>query len=188
MRRRFAWPLGVALVVAAWFVSGATPDGEERITDPFPVAAEIGRTAEGRNLAVTVHEATLADRVTSGGWHAEGTWLVIELDAWTTRTEAPGSLGAAFLVAGDRTFRASERPGAYDPSASLLRAGLHLGVPQSGSLAFELPADAADGEATLRLGLSEQLAGDSVIEVAIDLAAVPHAAEVELPVTEWATP
>lgn len=188
MTPRLAWPVGLALVVAAWFVAGATPDGEDRITDPFPVAAEIGARAEGRNLGVIVQEVTLADRVSSGGWHAEGTWLVIGLDAWTIQTESPGSLGAAFLVIGDRTFRASERPGNYSPEASLLRTGLHLDLPQSGSLAFEVPADVVDDHGTLQLALSEQLWADSVIEVQLDLAALAHVAELELPVTEWATP
>lgn len=188
MRRWAAWSIGLAFVVLAWFVAGATPDGEDRLTDPFPVPAEIGETAEGRNLGVIVHGVTVADRVTSGGWHAEGTWLVVDLDAWTIRTESPGALGAALLTVGDRTFRASERPGNYSASASLLRTGLHLDLPQSGSLAFELPADAVDDRGTLQLAIAETMSGDSVIEVEIDLAALTPVAELELPATEWTTP
>lgn len=187
-RRATGWGVGLALLVGAWFVAEATPDGEGRIADPFPVAASVGAPAEGRNLGVLITGATLADRVTFEGWHATGTWLVVELDAWTVYEELPGTLGSATLDLGERTLRASERPGAYDRTASLFAGGLHLGIPRSGALAFELPADAADAAAMLRLAIDPLLVGDSVIEIPLDLATLPHVAEMALPATEWTTP
>jgi hypothetical protein len=195
VRPALTWATAVALLVAAWLVAAVTPDGEQRMADPFRVSAEIGTPAEGRNVGVTIRNLTLADRVTTGGWFAEGTWLVVELDAWAVHTELPASLGVAYLVLGDRTFAASERPGGYDTDASLYGTGLRVGFPQSGSLAFELPEDAATESGTLQLALGltssaidpePSLQGDSVIELPVDLATLPHVAERALPPTEWA--
>jgi len=190
LARAVPWFVSGALLVAAWFVAGATPDGEERITEPFPVAAEIGTPAVGRNLGVTVTDARLADRVTFGGWYAEGTWLVLDLEAWVVHTESPGALSAATLTVGDRVFRASERAQGYDSSASLFSTGLSLAVPQSGSIAFELPADiAADADAAVvRLAIETEFLGDSVIELPVDISAVERVDELELAATEWITP
>jgi hypothetical protein len=185
VRPALTWATAVALLVAAWLVAAVTPDGEQRMADPFRVSAEIGTPAEGRNVGVTIRNLTLADRVTTGGWFAEGTWLVVELDAWAVHTELPASLG----------FAASERPGGYDTDASLYGTGLRVGFPQSGSLAFELPEDAATESGTLQLALGltssaidpePSLQGDSVIELPVDLATLPHVAERALPPTEWA--
>lgn len=195
MSRPVAWLVALAMLVGAWFVAWATPDGEERISDPFRVAAEVGAPAAGDNLGVTVTALTLADRVTSGGWYATGTWLVVDLEAWVTRTESPGSLNAVFLVVGDRVFRASERPGAYDPEATLLRTGLHLDRSLSGSIAFELPEELPDEPATLQLAIGNNaishddvLEADSVIELTVDLHALERIPELALPPTEWTIP
>lgn len=188
-QRLTGWLIALALLAAAWFVAWTTPDGEARMTDPFPVAATVGDTAAGRNLGVTVHSATIADRVTLGGWYAEGTWLVVDLEAWARVTESPGALEPVTLVVGDRTFRVSERPGSYALGSALFAAPLHIDIPQSGSLAFELAegTDAAH-DATLRLAVGQNDIADSVIEVPLDLAALPHADEVALSEKAWVNP
>lgn len=195
--RVLPWIAGVAMLVAAWFVSGATPDGEQRLTDPFPVTATPGQTIEADNLGVTVRDVRFADRVTSGGWYAEGRWLVVELDAWLVHRE-PASLRVAYLRIGDRSFLSSERVRAYDPDAELGGWSLHVDVPQSGSIAFELPDDILDDadatRATLQLALGVPLAslspaqnqhGAAVVELPLDLTSLHHETEIALPETEW---
>lgn len=198
MSRPRAWLLGLLLLVAAWFVAAATPDGEARITDPFPVAASPGTPAVGDNIAVTIHDVVVSDGVTSEtGWSATGTWLVVDLDAWAVKTETRGALGAAYLVLADRTLSASERPGARNNTTSLLKARLHVGVPQSGSIAFELPADVTTGTAVLQVAQNNgagatdpslSLEGDSAIQLPLVLKDLDRVTARELRRTDWVTP
>lgn len=200
MKRAGAWLLALAMLVAAWFVSGETPDGEQRLHDPFPVAGALGETVVADNLGVTVHDARFADRVSTGGWSADGTWLVVTLDAWLVHRE-PAGLGRAYLVVGDRTFLASERIAAYDADAAIAAWSLHVGIPQTGTLAFELPDDiATDADAaaaTLQLSLgraypnlsaAQNQQGGAVVELPVDLPALEHDATVALPKTVWTRP
>lgn len=194
-RGALAWGTGMAMLVAAWFVAWITPDGEERITDPFSVSAGIGERVEAGNLGVQVHSATMTEGVVFDGWRAGGTWLVVSLDAWLTQKEA-ATIGRAYLTVGDRTFTASERPGNYDMAAALNGGSLHVGVPRSGGLAFEIPTDAA-GPATLRLAAggdlsalsaNDNLAGDAVITLELDLSQLERSTRLALPETEWTQP
>lgn len=197
MSRLLAWLAAVGLLIGAWLVAWVTPDGTRGYQEPFAVAAVIGEPAVARNLAVTVHDLTLADTVSVGGWSADGTWLVITLDAWVVHDENQAQIREAFLVLGDRTFRASERPGEYSPTASLFRAGLNLDLPRTGSITFELPADAATEAGVLQLAFGngatdEQsahalLLTDAVIELPVELSAVHRVEAIELPTTEWTT-
>lgn len=197
MRAAAAWVVAVSMIVAAWWIAGATPDGEQRMLDPFPVRATWGQTVEADNLGVTVHGARLADRVATGGWSADGRWLVVDLDAWIVRRE-PAALGLAYLLVGDRTFLASERVADYDADASLGGWGLHAGIPQTGTLVFELPEDITDdpaaADAVLQLALGRPLAGRSpqqnqqggtVVEIPVDLTAVAHQDLIDLGTTTW---
>lgn len=200
MRRAVPWLVALTMLVAAWFVAGATPEGEQRMVDPFPVAAHLNEPVSADNLAVTIHEVTLADRVSTGGWFAEGTWLVVSLDAALIHRE-PASLGIAYVSVGDRTFLASERVKAYEPDASINGWGLHVGTANSGTLVFELPLDIVDdaGASTAMLQLtlgtpqaglspSENQQGAAVIELPLDLTSLERVAETELPDTAWVTP
>jgi hypothetical protein len=192
------WLIGVGLLVAAWFVAAATPDAEQRMTEPFRVTAEIGAPAIGDNIAVTVRDVVLSEGVTAGAWSAEGNWLVVDLEAWTTRSEVPGQIGAAYLVIGDLTLSASERPTSRDSAASIFRARLHVDIPQEGSLAFELPADLApDAVAVVQLAQDNSagrgnpalsLEGDSVIELRVPLAGLAEVSDRALLTTGWVNP
>ena len=124
MKRALTWVAALAMLVAAWVISGEAPDGEQRIDDPFPVTARVGEAVTSDNLGVTVHDVRLTDRLSTGGWSADGTWLVVSLDAWLVRRE-PASLKLGYLVVGERTFLASERVATYDVDASLSGSGLH---------------------------------------------------------------
>lgn len=200
MTRVVPWITALAMLVAAWFVAGATPDGEQRLADPFPVTAETGVAVEGDNLAVTVHEVRLADRVSAGGWYAEGVWLVVTIDAALTERE-PAVLRNCYLRVGERSFLASERLRYFDAEAAIDGQGLHVGIPQTGSLAFELPEDIVEtsgaSSATLQLALGSAIAslspdqnhqGISVIELPVDLTALTLVGEVEITGTEWTMP
>lgn len=198
MRGFRGWLVGILLLVAAWFVAAATPDGEARMTDPFRVTASLGTPAVGDNLAVTIREVVVSDGVTaSGGWQAGGTWVVVDLDAWTVRTETPGAIGVAYLVLPDRTIAASERPLTLDRTATLLDSRLHVDIPQAGSLAFEVPADAVTGSAVLQLAQDNgagpgdpalSLEGDSVIELPLSLSELPRVSDRALVRTGWVSP
>lgn len=182
------WSGGLAFVVAAWFVAGATPDIVQRVSDPFTVSAPVGQPAEGRNLGITVTDAAWADRVSFESWSADGNWLVVSASAWVTQDETQAVLDYATASVDGRTFRASERPGFYDARSTLFGTRLNLDAPRTGSVVFELPPDLTDGSVAVRFGLSAETQGDSVIEVVIDLDALDREESVELPRVEWSTP
>lgn len=180
MRRALAWVAGLAMVALAAGVGHLTlSDGQQQA--PFVVHAAIGERAEGRAFAVTLRQVRVADRVTAdGGWSAEGNWLVVDLDAEALRTETASILSLAELDLGERTISASERPDSLESTP------LDVGLAHSGSLAFELPADARAGTSTLRLGRSADDRLDSVVELELDLGALERVADLELEETRWA--
>jgi hypothetical protein len=184
MRPALVWTIGAALIVAAWGVVQLTPD-DEPLQAPFVETVEVGQAGVGRAFDATVTDVRLADRVVAGGWAAEGTWLVVDVDAQARLEETGVALRRAALTIDGVTFRASERP------ASFLGSGLAVGVPTRGSLAFELPDDLLDlpgvGAATLQLGLSDDIRLDSVVELTIDLATLDRESEIELRETGWAS-
>jgi hypothetical protein len=157
------WAATLALLAGAWVVTKVTLPDDAMIA-PFPHAATIGEPTTTRNLAVTVTDVHLAHQVTdSTGWTAEGNWLVIDLEAATVVTQNLGTLRLAQLTVGDRTFSATDR------GTTFAAQSLVTGVPRSGSLAFELPDDALDGRATLRLGIPSGSAGEVLLDDVIDL-------------------
>ena len=181
MPRWAPWPIGVGLVVVAWFVALVTP-GEDQAQAPFRIAAAVGETATGRNLDVTVTDIRRASDVSAGGWTAEGNWLVVDLDVASVVSESGVLFGHIDLLVDGVRYGASERPD------SLLREGLSAGIPLSGSVAFELPAKVIDGDAVLELALDgEDTRLDSMIVVPFDLAEVPDAGTTEMVETKWAT-
>lgn len=180
-RRRRDWSLAVLLLIAAWLLAFVTP-AEDAATAPFVVSAQPGEEAAGRNISATVTGIRAAETL-SGGWAAAGVWLIVDLEVASVLSEQGVLLGHATLQVADRSYRASERP------PSLFRQTLAAGIPQSGSLAFELPDAAFAGTAVLRLGLLEaETRLDSLLEVPLDLAGVAPEAELPLQPTRWATP
>lgn len=181
MKRWATWAVGAGLVATAWGVAVVTPaeDAEEA---PFPVTAEVGERAVGRNLAVTVTDVRRAEGVGTDEWSAEGNWVVVDLEAEAIQSEFGTLLTLVTLEVDGRTFRASERP------ESLLRGGLSVGIPLSGSVAFELPEELDSGEAILTFGLDTDPRLDSLLVLDIDLAAIDVAREARLRPTEWSSP
>jgi hypothetical protein len=179
-RSILAWAGGIAFVVAAWGVAFVTPDSEAA-SAPFVVRAGIDERAEGRNIALTVTDARIADGVAAGsGWSAEGTWVVIDLDAEAVISETGAGLSYAVLEVDGREYSASERP------PSMLRARLAVGVSTSGTIAFEVPAAVATArDALLRLGVNSTPDLDSVIEIPLALSDLPRSAAIEWEPTRW---
>jgi hypothetical protein len=180
LARWASWSIGTGLVVAAWFVALVTP-GDDRVQDAFRVETAVGSAVTGRNIAVAVDDIRRSGRVaTADGWSAEGNWVVVDLEAAAVVSESPAKLGHVELVIGDTRFRASERP------ESLFSASLAVGVPQTGSLAFELPEGLDAGAAVLELALDDlDTRLDSMVVVPFELDSTPHVAEIELRETDW---
>ncbi|MFS0910593.1 hypothetical protein AB3M89_02295 [Microbacterium sp. 179-I 3D2 NHS] len=177
------WLATAALLACAWGVSKVSLPDDAAVA-PFPTTATIGERASTRNLSVTVTDLHRATRVTDAeGWSAEGNWLVVDLDAASEATQNGSILSLAELTIGERTFTATDR------GTTFLRQRLVTGVPRSGSLAFELPDDATGGRATLRLGVPTgggEVLLDGVIDLPLDLSAVPLEVEVPLDENGWA--
>nr|WP_254408889.1 DUF4352 domain-containing protein [Streptomyces sp. AC495_CC817] len=173
------WLLTLVLLAGAWTLVKITlPVGSAQ--EPFVTVASLGETAHARNLAVTVTDVHAARSVVDAeGWSAEGAWLVVDLEASSQVTQQYAALRDATLTAGDRTFSATDR------GTTFLGQALVTGVPRSGSLAFQLPDDVLDDSATLRLALTNSTL-DGVIELEIDIAAVPVESEVTLQENGWA--
>jgi len=174
------WALSVALVVAAWGLTQVQkPD--DAPYDSFVSTTTVGERATTRNLAVTVTRVRAARSVSDGDrWHADGTWLVVDLDAATVVDQFGAALYVADLHLGDRTYSATERG---ESAKGMI---LVTGVPRHGSLAFELPEGALKGTATLEFAADYSTVADGVIQVAVDLDQVPLQNEVELDPTGWA--
>ena len=178
------WLLTTALLACAWVLVKVTLPGDAPDA-PFPAVAQIGEEAVTRNLVATVTDVHLTNRVTDAeGWSAEGTWLVIDLDAASGVTQRLSTLRLAELTIGERTFSATDR------GTTFLAQRLVTAVPRSGSLAFELPDDVVGDRATLRLGVPGsggfEVLRDGVIDLPIDLATLPVEAEVLLVENGWA--
>lgn len=175
------WAITLVLLIGAWLLVKATlPEGSAQA--PFPTIATIGEQASARNLVVTITDVQLAERVSDAeGWSADGTWLVVDLDA--ASVEKTVLLSHVKLVFEDRTFSETMR------GETFARHRLIAGVPQSGSLAFELPADAIHSSATLELGAGLPIDGtiplDGVIELEIDLESIPVESQVTLQENGW---
>ena len=180
MKPWLVWTTGIALVGAAWAVLLVTPD-DDAGTEPFTVSAVVGERAESRGFEAIVTDARRGARAEAGGWAADGTWVVVDLEIAAVGSENGAVLRTAQLVVDGVTYRASERP------ESLLDSDLAVGLARSGSLAFELPADAVSAPATLQLALADDTRLDDVVELPVDLPTLPSAPTVELLPNDWAT-
>ncbi|KJQ55910.1 hypothetical protein [Microbacterium sp. SA39] len=183
-KKILVWSLTFVLLAGAWGLSKATLPDDAALA-AFPVVAELDEPATSRNLAVTITDVHAARRVADAdGWSAEGTWLVVDLEAATVEAQDGDILSFAELTIGDRRFTATDR------GTSFYRQRLITGVPRAGSLAFELPDGALTGTGVLRLGLPTGPPGeiliDDVIELRIDLDELPLEAEVTLDENGWA--
>jgi len=173
------WAMTAVLLAGAWVLNTvALPDGASEAS--FATRTAIGEPAATRNLELTVTGVRAARTLTDArGWSADGTWLVVDMDAAALQSQYAASLGFAELTIGDRIFGATER------GETFFRQRLVTGVPRSGSLAFELPDEALKGTATLRLSIPSDVRYDGVIEIPIALEDVPVEESIVLSETGW---
>ncbi|UJP10045.1 hypothetical protein L2X99_17090 [Microbacterium sp. KUDC0406] len=179
LRAAVPWTLSIAMVVAAWFLLQLQkPD--DAVYDSFVTKTTVGEYAAARNLSATVTDVRAGRSVSDGKrWSAEGTWLVVGVDAATLQTEFASQLHGELRI-GDRIYQATER-GETGRNMSLI-----TGVPRHGSLVFELPEGQVKGDATVVLSWQSDHTADGVIEVAVDLDDVPMQYEVTLDEIAWA--
>jgi hypothetical protein len=179
--RWIAAGVGVALVTAAWFVALVTPTEDDAVI-PFTVQMQPGEQASGRNLGVTLVEVRRAASATTAEWSADGNWVIVDLEALAIQEEFGSALVLATLRIDGVTYQASERP------ESLFEQSLAVGIPKTGSLAFELPESVNGGTAVLSLGMSSDTRLDSLLEYSFDLGAIEVASDGELIPTGWSAP
>lgn len=193
MKKFVPWLLTAALLVAAWFATLWTPTDDD-ITAPFIVKAEIGEPAVGRDIAVTINSVQTSDEIFIAGepddgdewtserptWTMAGSWVVFTVDAESNISQIASSIQRAVLVIDGRTYWADERMPSLADSIPLVP-----GVPVTGSIAFEVPPEARDSTATFQISLNFDERVDSLIELDVDLSALPLEDDIEIVPTDW---
>lgn len=178
MKRWLTWAIAIAMLVGAWGIALVMPSSDDAYAAQ-PVEATVGEEALGRNLRVEVTDLRRAPRIETTRWFGENSdWLVVDMSI-SSRVEQT-ILGNPQLILNDKIYSASERA-----VGSLLDVTLYADIPQSGSLAFELPPETTDETAQLRLSLNTDDRADSVITMDIDLGAIDKEESVTLHPTEW---
>lgn len=175
-----AWTLTAALLAGAWALNAITLDDEAAFSD-IVTTGETGEPVIADNLEVVVTDVHAARSVVdANGWSADGTWVVVDIDAAAVDSQDAAAIRLAELVIGDRLFTASERPVSARQAIPLVP-----GVSRSGSLAFELPPDALVGTATLRLGTTTIGALRPVAEIPLALDDLAVEQQVQLDENGW---
>lgn len=142
MRR---WVSGAA-IVAGLVVAGAlvaTAPDEEAITAPLLVTGVVGETVSGRDLVAVVDDVRLTRYLDvkyreAGDTSTVGVWVVVDT-VLTSRID-PVFLSSSELWIGSVRYRISD----ILPNPSPLQLPYGPGIPQRGSLVFEIPAGALD--------------------------------------------
>lgn len=178
----------VAILSAAAIVLHTTPDRDLQ-QSPISVPGTLGEPATGRNIRATVHSVAVTEAVTAGtGWAGgtPGVWVVVNLSVEAVETDEMAILGTALLRVGDTHFSASTRPGR---TATVVGGRLATGIPLTGPLMFEVPADVASStsaaDATLEFAISSDPRVDSLLVVPVDLGDLPVQESLDVDVPEW---
>lgn len=173
------WALSLALVLASWALTRLQKD-DDAIYDSFVTHGVVGEQARARNIDATITDVHVARSVSDGDrWQADGTWIVVDVDAAAVQTQTAALLRAQLRV-GPRTYSATER------GETAINLRLIPGVAKRGSVAFEVPADVPRKQATVVLSWHRGDDADGVIEVAVDLGEIPIEERVVLDEIGWA--
>ncbi|RFA21033.1 hypothetical protein [Subtercola boreus] len=177
----------VGFLVVGGIVVHTAPT-EEQWQAPIAVTGAIGQTLTGRNIQATVTDIRVADSVTaSNGWSGEtsGVWVVVDASVEAVVTDYGASLSTAQLKVGDTLYGASERP----DQATIEGVPLSVGLPNTGPLMFEVPADALAGDdardAEVQLAATSDPRTDSMIVVPVDLSAIARQTSVTTEKPTW---
>lgn len=183
LRRSAVWSLGIAVLLVAWLVVGATLT-DRGIQAPFVHTAEEGDWAEGRLFSARVVSAHFADAVetvrpgsTSDPgevtWRASGNWLVITLDGILTVSDRDVGPGAATVTIDGVTYDVSTRPPINYRSTT--GANFVVGLSRRNTMLVELPENLETASATLRIrmGYGDDRA-DSLLVLPFSLEGAPR--------------
>jgi hypothetical protein len=175
------------LIVAGLVAHSAPTDAQWQAA--IPVSGELGERVQGRNIAATVDRVRVADSVVaSNGWAGAttGVWVVVDVTMESVVDDFGASVGTAQLAVGDTTYSASSRP----DLGSIEGGSLSTGIPTSGPLMFEVPRalldDPAARRAVVQLAVNSDPRSDSIVEVPVDLTALPVDDEIETDAPGWA--
>ena len=165
----------VVILVVAGIVAHTTPN-EAQQQAAVPVRGQIGDTLTGRNIRATVDDVHVAEKVeASNGWAGPTTGVWVVVDASVEARVNGAIFGYARIKVGDATYSASTRP----DRATIAATGLSVGIPWTGPLMFELPADLVSSDAArhaeLQLAVDADPRADSMLVMPVDL----HAIELE---------
>ena len=169
---RWVGGLSAAALLAVSAVAVATAPDNAAVTAPFPISGPMGEAVTARALVVTVHSVELTEKLDVDyrdipAIGTDGVWVVVD----TTIESRLGLLGLSYaeLWIDDVHYRVSDALPA--PTPLLVTWG--SGVPQRGSLVFELPRDALDAGGASRASIvflhRLDASLDSVPVVAVDL-------------------
>lgn len=176
MSARSIWAtIGVVAALGATVAAVATAPDDGEIIAVFPVRGGIGDVLEARELIVEPTDIRLAERLEvgygdAGNTSTEGVWVV--LDATITPRLTTLGLSYSYLTIDGIQYRVADL--LPYPSLTFLVNG--AGIPQHGSLIFELPKSALDSpgaahaEITLTYSFDPTL--DSIPVVVVDLASL----------------
>ncbi|POH65623.1 MULTISPECIES: hypothetical protein [Cryobacterium] len=177
----------LAVLSVASVVLHTTPNRELQHS-PMVVAATLAEPASGRDIRATVHSVAITEAVTAGnGWAGStpGVWVVVELSVEAVVEDRDRTLGTAVLRVGDTEYSASTRPG----TATLVSGRPATGIPLTGPLMFELPADVVSApaaeRATLELARNSDPRVDSLLVMPVDLAALDVRPSIDVDLPHW---
>jgi hypothetical protein len=177
MRRAVGYLTGAGLLVLAFGVAFSTPH-DDVIEGPIAVRPAIGEPAAFGDLAMTVHDVSLAREIEIDATRltTAGIWLVAEVtvEGTTERT----SVNVDVLIDGRRYPASGRADGTADESV------VDAAFPITGAVIVELPADVQDlpgsRSSVLRFSPSGDPRLDGVIELVIDLTALDIADDLEV--------
>jgi len=177
----------VGILTVAGLVLHSAPDRDLQ-QSAIPVQGALGESASGRNIRATVHSVAVTESVTAGnGWAGTtpGIWVVADVTVEAVVDDQGATLGTAVLRIGDLVYTASTRP----QTATVAGRGLATGIPLTGPLMFEVPADvvssATSGSSTIELAVASDPRVDSLLVVPVDLAELPAQPAIEVDFPEW---
>lgn len=156
-----AWTISALVLLGTWFIVSDTPTQAEKRAS-FDVTVDPPDWGAGRNIRARVVGATFAEEIRDDLATARGNFFVVQIEA-SSVTE-PAVLSVAELDVDGVIYTNTDRVLTTIDGASLL-----VGVPLTGVLAFELPADVRSGTADVRLGVSTDQRLDSLIVAPLEL-------------------
>jgi hypothetical protein len=177
MRRAVGYLAGAGLLLLAFGVAYSTPH-DDVIEGPIAVRPAIGQPAAFGDLAMTVHEVSLAREIEVDFTRltTAGIWLVAEItvEGTTERT----SVNVDVLIDGRRYPASGRADGTADEGV------VDAAFPITGPVIVELPANVQDlpgaRTAVLRFSPSGDARLDAVIEIVIDLTALEVVDDLEV--------